>query len=213
MPRIPSKSADGKATIAEQMIVEEVEMPARQPIDLGERVVHSLGVERPAAFEERVLVAEVAVLRTPAGDDDRVRNQIGGPSDQIAPDRRHAIQRAAGRGHVAAQRLPGPEVLEEPRERLLTRTQEDHICMRDGLVWKRGDVQAAQRDEDTLGAVGVGHRIRALRIGDVDLNDHQIRMVVGVHRADVFVNDPRLVVGTEIRGQRGQPEWGKQRGT
>ena len=74
----PVEERGGKATVAKQMVVEEVEMPARQPIDLGERVVDALGVERPAAFEERVLVAEVAVLRTPAGDDDRVRNQIGG---------------------------------------------------------------------------------------------------------------------------------------
>ena len=97
MPRMPSKSAAAKRAIAEQVIVEEVQMPARQPIDLGERVVHALGVEGSAALEERVLVAEVAVLRAAARDDDRVRDEVRAAADQIAADRRHALERAAGR--------------------------------------------------------------------------------------------------------------------
>ena len=54
-------------------------MPARQPLDLGERVVDALRVERSAALEERVLVAEVAVLRTAARDDDRVGHEVAAP--------------------------------------------------------------------------------------------------------------------------------------
>ena len=74
----------GEAAVAEQVIVEEVEMAARQPLDLGERVVDPLGVERAAAVEERVLVAEVAVLRAAARDDDRVRHEVAraGRSDR-----------------------------------------------------------------------------------------------------------------------------------
>ena len=66
MPRMPVEQRGGEAAIAEQVIVEEVEMAAGQPRDLRERVVHPLRVERSPAFEERVLVAEVAVLRAAA---------------------------------------------------------------------------------------------------------------------------------------------------
>jgi hypothetical protein len=59
-----------EAVVAEQMVVEEIEMTARQPLDLGQRVVDALGVERTAPGEKGVLVAEVAVLRTPTSDDD-----------------------------------------------------------------------------------------------------------------------------------------------
>ena len=47
---MPSNSARAKRAIAEQMIVEEIEMAAGQPRDLGERVVDALGVERSAAL-------------------------------------------------------------------------------------------------------------------------------------------------------------------
>ena len=104
MPRMPSKSAVGEAPIAEQVIVEEVEMAARQPIDLGERVVDALRVEGLAALEERVLVAEVAVLRAAARDDDRVGHEIRAAADQVAADRRHPIERAARRRDVALER-------------------------------------------------------------------------------------------------------------
>src|SRR5207302_1558525 len=63
-----------ESAVAEQVIVEKVEMPSRQPVDLRQRVVDALGVERASMLEERVLVAEVAVLRTAACDDDRIRN-------------------------------------------------------------------------------------------------------------------------------------------
>ena len=73
IPRMPSNSAVANRAVAEQVVVEEVEVPAGQPLDLRERVVDRLRVERPAALEERVLVAEVAVVRAAARDDDRVR--------------------------------------------------------------------------------------------------------------------------------------------
>src|SRR5262249_39128674 len=49
----------GKAAIAEEMIVEEVEVAARQPVDFSEGGVDTLRVEGASALEERVLVAEV----------------------------------------------------------------------------------------------------------------------------------------------------------
>ena len=84
---MPVEQRRGEAAVAEQMIVEEIEMAPGQARDLGERVVHALRVERSAALEERVLVAEVAVLRTAARHDDRVGDEVAAPVDQIAADR------------------------------------------------------------------------------------------------------------------------------
>ena len=70
IPRMPSKSARAEAAVAEQVVVEKVEVTPRQPRDLGQRVVDALRVERSAAGKERVLVAEVAMLRAAARDDD-----------------------------------------------------------------------------------------------------------------------------------------------
>ena len=71
-----------EAPVAEQMVVEEIEMASGQPRDFGERVVHALGVERSAAGEERVLVAEVAVLRAAARDDDGVGHEVAAAADR-----------------------------------------------------------------------------------------------------------------------------------
>jgi hypothetical protein len=82
-----------KSAIAEQMVVQKVQMPARQPLDLGQRGVDRLRVETLSAFEKRLLVAEVADVRTAARHDNRVRNQIERTLDQIASNRRDALER------------------------------------------------------------------------------------------------------------------------
>ncbi len=46
----------GKTAIAEQMIVKELEMLTGQTIDLGQGLVHALGVKRTPAGEEGILV-------------------------------------------------------------------------------------------------------------------------------------------------------------
>ena len=110
MPFMPSKERFGKPPVAEQMIVEEVEMASGQPLDLGQRIVDPLGVEAAAALKEGVFVAEVAVLRTSARHDDGVGHEIVAALDEIAADRRHALQRAACCGGVDALRLAGAKV-------------------------------------------------------------------------------------------------------
>jgi len=54
-----------EARIAQEMVVEEIEVAARESGDLGKRRVDGLGVERAPAREEPVLVAERTVVRTP----------------------------------------------------------------------------------------------------------------------------------------------------
>ena len=76
------------------MVVEEVQVMSRQTLDLGKRRIDGLRIERPPAFEERLLVAEVAHVRAAARDDDGVRDEIQPPFDEIASDRRKASQRS-----------------------------------------------------------------------------------------------------------------------
>src|SRR5262249_34953532 len=63
----PVEQRPRELLIAEQVVVEEVEVTAGKPGDFRERGVDTLGVERPTAREEGVLVAEVAVHRAAAG--------------------------------------------------------------------------------------------------------------------------------------------------
>jgi len=120
--------------VAEKVVIEKVEVAARQPIDLRERVVHALCVERSAAVEECVLVAEVAVLRTSARDDDGVWDEIPAPLDQIAPDGRNPIQRAARRRDVPSRRGSPAEVLQELRECLLAWSEENGVGVSGGFL-------------------------------------------------------------------------------
>ena len=73
---MPCEQRLGEAAVAEQMIVEKIEMAARQPVDLGQRIVDALRVKAASTLKERILVAEIAMLRAAARDDDRVRHQI-----------------------------------------------------------------------------------------------------------------------------------------
>src|SRR5271165_6060938 len=98
------------------MIVQKIEMPTGQPLYLGERILHSLGVEAPASLKEGVLIAEVAMLGAAARHHDRVRHQVTRTPDQIAANRRNTLQRAACRRGVNPLRLAGAKILQEPWE-------------------------------------------------------------------------------------------------
>src|SRR5258706_2267398 len=102
-------------------------MTPRQPRDLRERVIDPLRVESAAAFEERVFVAEVAMLRAAARDHDRVRHEVPSALDQIAAYRRQAIERAVRRRSIHARGTPGAEIRQERGERLLRRPETDRV--------------------------------------------------------------------------------------
>ena len=53
IPRMPSKSAVGEARVAEEVVVEEVEVAARQALDLGERVVDASACRSPCRPRRR----------------------------------------------------------------------------------------------------------------------------------------------------------------
>ncbi len=72
-------------------------------------------------------------------------------------------------------------------------------------------MEAAKGDEDALGSVRIGDPVRASRVGDVDLDDDEVRQIVGVDRRHVLVHDHGLVVRPQRGGQRGEAE-GREEG-
>src|SRR4029453_7249108 len=104
--------------------VQEVEMAARQPLDLRERLVHALHVEGAAALEEGLLVAEVADVRAAARDHDRVGYEVEPSLDEIAAEGRHAAERPRG-GAVDGRGPARPQVGEEAQPGVLPGSEED----------------------------------------------------------------------------------------
>ena len=151
------------------------------------------------------------MLRASAGDDDRVRNEIPASIDEIAADRRHAIERSTGRRHVARRRLAGAEVVEKLRKCLLAGAEKDGVGVRRRFFGQRRDVQPAEHDERAASPVVVGDRVGAARVGDVDLNDDEVGTIVELQPRHVLVFDHGFVVRPQVGRQRRQPERRKQR--
>jgi hypothetical protein len=63
-------------------------------------------------------------------------------------------------------------------------------------------VPGVRQGGDGVGAVGVG---------DVDLDRHQVRLIVQAKRLDVLVDDHGLVLRTQAGGQRRQAQRREQR--
>src|ERR1700752_4181838 len=114
-------------TVAEQMVIEKVEMAPGESIDFGECLVDALRVKSATALEECVLVAEVAVLRTAAGDDDGIGDEIRSAANEIATDGRDALKRAPRSRGVDGLCCSGAEVLKELRKGLISRAEKDGV--------------------------------------------------------------------------------------
>ena len=73
-------------------------------------------------------------------------------------------------------------------------------------------MQSTQRHEAASGPVVIRDPIGALGVGDVDLDHDQVGAIagIGVKVLDMFVDDHRLVFGSQVGGQRGQTERRKQ---
>ena len=148
------------------------------------------------------------MVRTAARDDDRVRDQVAVPLNEIAPYRRQPFQRPHRR-LVAALRRSRREVLQELREGVLARPEEDRVRVRRRLVRQRRDVQAAERDVGAARAIVIGDLVGAIRVGDVDLNDHQVGFVVEIELLDVLVLQRDLEVGSRYAARVARPRGGK----
>ncbi len=90
------KQGLGETPVSQEVIVKKIEVSPGQTVDLGKCVIDALCVEAATALIERILVAEVTMLRTAARNHDGVRHQIVRTFDQIATCGRDALQAAAG---------------------------------------------------------------------------------------------------------------------
>jgi hypothetical protein len=75
-----------------------------------------------------------------------------------------------------------------------------------GLLGERGNVQPAETDVRSTPAVLVRQLVGAAGGRDVDLNHDQLGVVVQVERLDVLVLKRDLIIGVEIRRERGEAE-------
>ena len=150
------------------------------------------------------------MVRTAARDHQRVRHQVERAFDQVAADLWQALQCALGRS-VPFLWAAGPVISKKCRPGGLARTEEDAIGVGGGLFGQGGDVQPAQAYIGALAMVMVRQAISAVGVGDVDLDDHQIRLVVQVERLDVLVLQGDLVIFIQITRQGSQPERREER--
>src|SRR5688572_3633437 len=149
-------------------------------------------------------------MRAAARDDDRVRYQVAMALDQIAADRGQVVQ-CAQRRDVTPLRRAGGEIAKEAREGVFAGTNEDGVGMRCRLVGQRRDVQSAQCHVGALASVVIRDAIRAIRVRDVDLDHHQIGLIVEVEWLDVLVLQTNVERRIEVRRQGRKTERRKQR--
>src|SRR5205823_7019837 len=108
-------------------------------------------------------------------------------------------------------RTAGTKVREKLWKRLLRRTEKHGVGLRRRFVGQRRHVQSAQRDERAPGPVLVGEAVGTIGVRDVDLNQHQIGLIVKGERLHVLVDELQAVIRVEKRRQRGEAERRKQR--
>ena len=131
--------------------------------------------------------------------------------NQIAPDRRNALERAAARGGVDGLRRSCAQMLEELREGLIAGPQKDRVGMGRGLVRKGSDVQPSETYIHTNSSIVICNFVSPKSIRYVDLNHHQIGRVIEVQWLDMLVNYDCLIIGREICSKRRQTQRRKER--
>ena len=195
---------------AQQVVVEEIEVAAWQAVYLSQGLIDALHIERLALAIERILIAEVAVMRTAARHDERVGHEVFLALDEVASDGRDVLYRPPTR-HIALLRMAGPQVTDEAREGLLAWSQKNRVDMLRRLVGQRRDVQAAHGHIGALLSIVVGNAIGPVGIGHIHLYAHQVRLVVERQPLHMLVHDLHFVVVAKVGSQRGQPQRRKQR--
>src|ERR1700722_2205200 len=193
------------------MIVQKVEMAAGQPLNLGEGILHSLRVEPAPTLKERILIAEVTMLRTAARHHDGVRYQVRSTSNQIAAYWRNSLQSAASRRGVNPLWFAGAKVGEEVWKSLFSRSKKNGVRVPGCLYRQRRHMQPAQADKRSLAPVMIGNPVRPVCIGDVNLDHDQLRRVTKRERLHMLVHNGGVVIGREVGGERGQAQRRKQR--
>ncbi len=120
--------------------------------------------------------------------------------NKVPPNGRQRFQ-STHRRLVATLWRSCRQVSQELRECVLSGSEKDRVCVRCCLIRQRCDVKATEQYVGTTRTIVVSDLVRPICVGDVDLNDHQVWLVVEVELLDVLVLQRNLEVGIEIRGE------------
>ena len=191
----------GMTRVGEDVVVEEVEMPSGKPVDLGESPVHRLHIVAPTARVERMLVAEVARVGTATGNYERVGYEVAAAVEEIAAHTRNTLEAVLERTVDGLGRAP-PEILEEAGPGVLAWPEEHVVRVKCRLCGTRRWVQPAHGHAHASTPVCVSDPIGAFCRCDVDLQGHEIGLVVVGMIEDVLVHDLNLVLGCQVPRQR-----------
>src|SRR4029453_10927745 len=93
---------------------------------------------------------------------------------------------------------------------MFSRPEKNRVCVGRSFIRKRRDVQATEHDICSTRTIMVGDPVRTISIGDVNMNNHQVRLIVEVELLNVLILQGDLEVRIEIRSQRCQTKRGKK---
>src|ERR1700748_494862 len=79
------------------------------------------------------------------------------------------------------------------------------------LLGERCHVKSSQTHKSSSPTIAIRDLVRAMSIGDVDLDDYQVRRIIKLERFHMFIEDDCLVTRGKISSQCGQPQGRKQR--
>jgi len=106
--------------------------------------------------------------------------------------------------------MPLPVIGEKSRPDILARSQKNGVGMRRSLMGQRGHMQPSQCYVCSPGAILVSQLVSAVSRSDIDLDHHQLSVVVQIQLLYMLILDGDLVIFTQIPGQRSQTERGKR---
>src|ERR1051326_2933945 len=106
--------------------------------------------------------------------------------------------------------MPLLVITKKSRPDVLARSQKNGVGMTCSLVRQRSYMQSSQCDIGTPGAIMVGQLISPVSRSDIDLDHHQLRVIVQIQLLHMFILDSYLVIFMQISGQRSQAEGWKK---
>jgi hypothetical protein len=99
---------------------------------------------------------------------------------------------------ISSGGLAKAKVSQEGRECIFTWSKKDTVSMKRCLIRQRSDMQTAKRHVNTASAVMISYLIRAIGRCDIDLNHHEIRLVIKVKPFHMLILNRDLIIGSEI---------------
>ena len=92
---------------------------------------------------------------------------------------------------------------------MLAGSDEDRVCMGRCFIRQRCNMQAAERYVGSTRTIVVRDPVRPIGIGDIDLNDHQVGLVVEVELLDVLILQRDLKIRIQVCSESCQAKWRK----